>query len=72
MADKKPTFEEAMEQLNGIVAKLSSGNLPLEEMVKLYEEGGRLSSYCETLLDGYTARVEIIEKRANSDYVDEA
>ena len=67
MPDKKPTFEEAMEQLNDIVTKLSAGNIPLEQMVALYEEGGRLSKYCEAMLDGYAARVEIIEKRADDE-----
>ncbi|MFR1264680.1 MAG: exodeoxyribonuclease VII small subunit [Christensenellales bacterium] len=39
MAKKEMTFEQAKEKLDGIVEKLSDGNLPIEEMVKLYEEG---------------------------------
>ena len=43
MAKKEMTFEQAKEKLDGIVEKLSDGNLPIEEMVKLYEEGAGLS-----------------------------
>lgn len=46
MAKKEMTFEQAKEKLDGIVEKLSDGNLPIEEMVKLYEEGAGLSRYC--------------------------
>lgn len=35
MAKKEMTFEQAKEKLDGIVEKLSDGNLPIEEMVKL-------------------------------------
>ena len=38
MAKKEMTFEQAKEKLDGIVEKLSDGNLPIEEMVKLYEK----------------------------------
>ena len=42
MAKKEMTFEQAKEKLDGIVEKLSDGNLPIEEMVKLYEEGAEI------------------------------
>ena len=53
MAKKELTFEQAKEKLDGIVEKLSSGNLPIDQMVKLYEEGAELSQYCLSLLGAY-------------------
>ncbi len=62
MAKKELTFEQAKEKLDGIVEKLSSGNLPIEQMVKLYEEGAELSQYCLSLLGAYEARLEQVDK----------
>lgn len=56
------SFEKAMEKLEEIVDKLSEGKLPLEDMVKLYEEGSKLSAHCEKLLNAYSARIEVMDK----------
>lgn len=61
MAKKEMTFEQAKEKLDGIVEKLSDGNLPIEEMVRLYEEGAGLSRYCFGLLDKYEGRLEKVD-----------
>lgn len=62
MAKKELSFEQAKEKLDGIVEKLSSGNLPIDQMVKLYEEGAELSRYCLSLLGTYEARLEQVDK----------
>ena len=62
MAKKELTFEQAKEKLDGIVDKLSSGNLPIDQMVKLYEEGAELSQYCLSLLGSYEARLDQVDK----------
>lgn len=51
MAAKKLKFEEAMQRLQEIVGKLESGEISLEESMKLFEEGAKLSSQCYQLLD---------------------
>ena len=51
MAAKKLKFEEAMQRLQEIVRKLESGEVSLEESMKLFEEGAKLSSQCYQLLD---------------------
>ena len=61
MAKKEMTFEQAKEKLDGIVEKLSDGNLPIEEMVKLYEEGAGVSRYCLGLLARYEGRLEKVD-----------
>ena len=47
----KQSFEEALEKLEGIVKELESGELPLEEAVKKYEEGTKLAKHCHNLLE---------------------
>ena len=44
--NKNMTFETAMNQLNEIVAKLESGQAPLEESLKLFEKGSELVTCC--------------------------
>lgn len=47
---KKPDYEQSILRLEEIVELLESGELPLEEAIKLFEEGTKLSSECyETL-----------------------
>ena len=54
---KEPSFEQAKEELDGIVEKLGAGSLPLDDMVKLYEKGMALSAYCKKMLDAYEGRL---------------
>lgn len=51
MAEKKKTFEEAMDRLDEIVGLLERGDAPLEESLKLFEEGTKLMKQCSGLLD---------------------
>ena len=39
---KKPTFEQALEQLEQIVAEIEQGKVPLEESIEKYAQGVRL------------------------------
>ena len=47
----KQTFEKAMKKLELIVQQLESGDQPLEEAVKKFEEGLKLSKFCSEKLD---------------------
>lgn len=62
-------YEKDMERLREIVEKLSQGGLPLDGMMKLYEEGVDLSAKCRKTLDDYEAKLNIIDKKsgANAD-----
>ena len=51
-------FEQSMERLSHIVEKLERGDLPLEESLKLFEEGVRLSRLAQDRLDGAQQRIE--------------
>jgi exodeoxyribonuclease VII small subunit len=51
------SFETAYAELETIIARLESGELPLEESLDLYERGRKLSEYCQGLLDKAELRV---------------
>ena len=58
------TFETAMERLEGIVAEMESDKLPLEDLLKHYEEGTALVRICEEKLKSAEQRIEIITRNA--------
>ncbi|MBI4587572.1 MAG: exodeoxyribonuclease VII small subunit [Candidatus Rokubacteria bacterium] len=60
MTDLK--FEDALSRLEAIVQTLESGNLPLEESLKAFEEGVRLARSCAKYLEEAERRIEILTK----------
>lgn len=56
------TFEEALNELQMIVEKLEKGNIPLDDMVKLYERGKKLSRYCEGKLKDVESQISRLEQ----------
>ncbi len=58
----KEKFEDALGRLEKIVSKLEDGDIPLEESLKLFEEGIRLSRFCNQKLDEAERKVEILLK----------
>ncbi len=52
-------YEKSIVRLEEITDKLENGNLPLEEMLKLYEEGTALAAKCSKVLDA--AQIKITE-----------
>jgi Exodeoxyribonuclease VII small subunit (EC 3.1.11.6) len=53
-------FEEAMSRLETIVSELEKGDLPLDESLKIFEEGIKLSKTCLKMLDDAERKVEIL------------
>jgi exodeoxyribonuclease VII small subunit len=60
MAEKK--FEAALQRLEEIVEELEKGDLPLEQSLKLFEEGIKLSRICTKRLEDAERRVDILLK----------
>ncbi len=54
------SFEEALAELEKIVAELESGQAPLERSIERYERGARLKAHCEARLEAARLRVEKI------------
>jgi exodeoxyribonuclease VII small subunit len=57
-APQTGTFEEAIKRLSEIVQALEKGDLPLEESLRLFEEGVTLSRSAQEKLDGAQKRVD--------------
>ena len=54
------SFEDALAQLEKIVAELESGQAPLERSIEIYERGAALKAHCEARLKAAQLRVEKI------------
>ena len=67
MPDKKAdkqTFEEALAELEKIVAEVEQGKIGLEQSIVRYETGMKLIKYCRGILDSAEKRIETISKEA--------
>ncbi|KIL41102.1 exodeoxyribonuclease VII small subunit [Gordoniibacillus kamchatkensis] len=63
MNSEQPTaisFEQAIEKLEAIVAKLESGDVPLEQAIELYQEGMKLSLLCGQKLEQVERSIEML------------
>ena len=65
MADKKQTFETSLKELERIVRRLEDGDLALEDSLKLFEDGVKLSRECQERLNQAERRIEILLKDEN-------
>ena len=63
--DKQMHFEEAFKRLEVIVGNLESGDLSLEESMKLFEEGIGLTDVCKSRLEDAEQKIQLLLK--NSD-----
>ncbi len=54
------SFEQALAELEKIVAELESGQAPLERSIEMYERGALLKAHCEGRLEAARLRVEKI------------
>ena len=58
-------FEQAMTRLEAIVGELENGDLPLDESLKIFEEGIRLSKNCLKVLEEAERKVEVLVQDKN-------
>lgn len=71
MSQKNPTFEENMQRLEQIVRAMERGDVPLEESLKLFQEGTELVRSCEKLLDEAQLQVKKITSGPDGTPVEE-
>ena len=62
MSEEKLSFEDLLSRLQKMVTELESEDLGLEESLKLYEEGVRLSLQGQEILEGAQAKVVELQK----------
>lgn len=53
-------FESSLQELEDIVEKLEMGNISLDESVKLFEKGMKLSKSCQTMLENAEKKVSVL------------
>jgi exodeoxyribonuclease VII small subunit len=58
--NKKLKFEQAMDQLAEVVQQLESGSAPIDETMKLYQEGMKLTAFCYQKLQDAEQKVKTI------------
>lgn len=64
MSEKKikMSYEEALEELKQIVARLNEGRVTLDESLQLYKRGNELAAYCDTKLREVTQKISEVNK----------
>lgn len=67
-AAKPQTFEVSMEDLEACVARLESGELTLEQSLKVFEQGIAASRVCAGLLDQSRKRVQVLVEKAGGEF----
>jgi exodeoxyribonuclease VII small subunit len=60
---EQSAFEDALAELEQIVAQLESGSLPLDAMMERYERGVKALKQCREMLDQAEKRIEILVRR---------
>jgi exodeoxyribonuclease VII small subunit len=70
MNEKSMTFEQSMTRLDEIVRLLEKGDAPLEDALKLFEEGTSLVRGCNDLLNHAELQVSKLMKGANGEPVE--
>ena len=55
---REMSFEQALAQLEGIVSKLETGQVSLEESIEIYSRGTQLKRHCEAKLKAAQEKVE--------------
>ncbi|MBL7170505.1 MAG: exodeoxyribonuclease VII small subunit [Candidatus Omnitrophica bacterium] len=61
-------FEQALKRLEEIVEELEKGNLSLDESLKRYEEGIKLSRFCTKKLEETERKVELLTKNEKGEF----
>lgn len=64
-SEEKISFEDAIEELEGISSTLAEGMLPLEESLKLFERGIYLKKLCSLKLEEAEKKIKILAEDEN-------
>ena len=68
MSQPPKTFEDALHALEGIVEKLETGDLSLEDALGAFEEGVSLVRYLEDSLTAVEKRVEVLTRDQSGEF----
>ena len=60
------SFEEQLTALEGVVERLERGELTLDESVRLFEDGVKLSEACKKELEAAEGRIQVLVERGRA------
>ena len=60
-AAASPSYEEALGELDRLVAAMEAGQLPLERLLESYMRGAELLTFCRARLDAVEQQVKVLE-----------
>ena len=55
------TYEAALQELEGLVSSLESGQLPLDQLLTGYQRGAQLLAYCKGKLEAVETQIKVLE-----------
>ncbi|MBG6071729.1 MULTISPECIES: exodeoxyribonuclease VII small subunit [unclassified Polaromonas] len=55
------TYEAALQELEGLVARLESGQLPLDQLLTGYQRGAQLLKFCRDRLEAVETQIKVLE-----------
>ncbi len=58
------SYEAALEELEHLVARIESGQLPLEQMLAGYQRGAVLLNFCRTRLEAVQEQIKVLDEGA--------
>ncbi|MBE7013902.1 MAG: exodeoxyribonuclease VII small subunit [Ruminococcaceae bacterium] len=61
-------FEEDLKKLEDIVSKLEKGDAPLEESIKMFEEGIKLTKTLQKTLDDAEGKIKVVMENEAEDF----
>jgi exodeoxyribonuclease VII small subunit len=66
-----PAFEQVLQELEALVTQLESGDLPLDEALRTFERGVRLTRECQSALSSAQQKVQMLLQRGDRIVVEE-
>jgi exodeoxyribonuclease VII small subunit len=69
--EDKPGFEQALSELEALVAQLESGDLSLDQSLTHFKRGVELTRHCQSILDEAQKTVEILGQESPANAADE-
>ena len=58
------SYEAALEELEQLVARLESGDMPLEQLLSGYQRGAELLKYCRARLEAVEGQIKVLDQGA--------
>ncbi len=56
------SYEEALAELEQLVGRLESGDMPLEQLLSGYQRGAELLKYCQQKLEAVESQIKVLDQ----------